>query len=437
MFQKQTLLILGAGASKPYGFPLGYELIENIINSIKYDTIFFPFMNENKNKIMNGDELSLEDYEVFRDIEKKDNILNTIRKKIVTGNLGQIIENKSLNLDISNSNIDNCIYQLIYPHNLIRVELYRIKELHQLSQMLEDFDPVSIDSFLKEHPEHKLAGQIMIIYCLIKCHDKKRFKKIISDTDITQKKEEICILKKTSDSHDNWYRYLLSDIKAGCKQSSDIMDNNLSIITFNYDVSLDYYLNHYLIQTPFFSDHASTYLKENLVIHHIYGSICNIDDGLDNFYNLVQSESSPIEVDAMNFHHLLYAYMESSKEEPRIKLIGDRLCGDAIEKINAADIIMFIGFSFDSDNLRVLGFPEDIHKYSELFPPKQFGSISTPKKIFYLDYMGKMNSLGNEFKELETTLNGGDKYTPYWKIRRSTASLISDAYFNDFRSSFF
>ena len=31
MFNKDTLLILGAGASKDYGFPTGSELIANIL----------------------------------------------------------------------------------------------------------------------------------------------------------------------------------------------------------------------------------------------------------------------------------------------------------------------------------------------------------------------------------------------------------------------
>lgn len=45
MFHKKTVLILGAGASKPYGYPIGRELISGIIEIIENDKIFRPNSN--------------------------------------------------------------------------------------------------------------------------------------------------------------------------------------------------------------------------------------------------------------------------------------------------------------------------------------------------------------------------------------------------------
>ena len=56
MFRNKTVFVLGAGASKPYGYPIGRELIDDIIDNIERDKIFLPqrhgqsrsyFYNEN------------------------------------------------------------------------------------------------------------------------------------------------------------------------------------------------------------------------------------------------------------------------------------------------------------------------------------------------------------------------------------------------------
>ena len=58
MFNTKTLFILGAGASAPYGYPIGKQLIQNIIDDME-DFIFIPkyqskkrppYWNENDKK---------------------------------------------------------------------------------------------------------------------------------------------------------------------------------------------------------------------------------------------------------------------------------------------------------------------------------------------------------------------------------------------------
>ncbi len=70
----------------------------------------------------------------------------------------------------------------------------------------------------------------MIVYCLLKCEDTSKF----------QFKNKT---NSEGDNHDNWYRYLLNDIISGCENNpSNINNNKLKIVTFNYDMSLDFYL---------------------------------------------------------------------------------------------------------------------------------------------------------------------------------------------------
>src|SRR5579863_1391995 len=82
MFEKQTLLVLGAGASRPYGFPLGDGLIKEIISSIRNDIVLFPCASENRSAIINNKMLNLSDYSNCITSEKSYEVLNSIRSCI-------------------------------------------------------------------------------------------------------------------------------------------------------------------------------------------------------------------------------------------------------------------------------------------------------------------------------------------------------------------
>lgn len=424
MFQKQTLLILGAGASKPYGFPLGEELINEIIKHIRHDSVFFPYTNENKSKILNNLELNLNEYEILRKKIDTHIFLKALRKlqnsKSSSQSYDQIIAS-------TNHMIDNRIYKFPETNdtNFIRIQLNQIKELKYLANALEDIDPTSIDSFLRDHPEHALAGRLMIFYHLIDLHDNKKFRKHIF---LDSKSANI-----NYQTSDNWYRHLLNDIKSGCRTPADILKNNLSIITFNYDVSLDYYLQEKLTHTSFFKSHTNEFL-DNLKINHVYGSLCD-PNNIEEFHNIRKNHSSLIERDIINLHHLLYGYLESTHENPRLKLIGERENIDTqqiIEKIKNAEKIIFLGFGFDANNLNLLGFNKPLAGYDSTFLlSKNMGGIPSTKKICYLDFEGKMQGLHYEFQELSNHINLLHHHKPL-RIIRSTESSISKAY-NDFK----
>lgn len=50
MFKSETLFILGAGSSYPYGYPLGKELVKHIIDNIKSDQILIPLLQNLRTK---------------------------------------------------------------------------------------------------------------------------------------------------------------------------------------------------------------------------------------------------------------------------------------------------------------------------------------------------------------------------------------------------
>ncbi|MBU4460126.1 MAG: hypothetical protein KJ579_06130, partial [Verrucomicrobia bacterium] len=76
----------------------------------------------------------------------------------------------------------------------------------------------SIDAFLAHHPPFSLAGRLAIAACLIP-HERPA--------------------NLYSRGTDNWYRRLLSAMDA---PFADFAKNRLSIITYNYDRSLEFFL---------------------------------------------------------------------------------------------------------------------------------------------------------------------------------------------------
>ena len=74
------------------------------------------------------------------------------------------------------------------------------------------------------------------------------------------------------DVNKDWYRFLVHRLVVGCKKSSDIFENSVTFVTFNYDMSLEYYLFQALSFNDIFNEaDVETFLRERIV--HVYGSI--------------------------------------------------------------------------------------------------------------------------------------------------------------------
>jgi hypothetical protein len=363
MFIDKTLFILGAGASYPYGFPLGKDLIKKIINSVRKDQVFFPYTENNRNNVnQENHPLELHDYKIFHGEDKPDRCLSEIRKSLnMEGEIKKLI--KAFTIPIARKSAEGTRYKLANKHDLVTVSLNSIEKLRHLADDLEEFDPVSIDSFLRGHREHEDAGKVMIIYCLLHLHNSYDFKiseKELQDTALNRK------INGAKD-RDNWYSYLLNDVTSGCRDPQDILKNDISILTFNYDVSLDFYLKDHLSRISYFQENKKNYAEEflkKMELSHVYGKVCDAELTKELYeINSVKKAVVPtnnsdknIRRECVSFHHLLYAYLNRDN----IKLIEDRKSADDDAQLkykqmiqDAANIII-IGFSFDRDNLDVL-----------------------------------------------------------------------------------
>lgn len=180
----------------------------------------------------------------------------------------------------------------------------------------------SIDAFLEQNPEHLEMGRLLIARQL--------------------KKQEA--IERLFPPHDSgWYQYLFNKIISGGPER--IHENALSIITFNYDRSLECYLHEAIqFRCSLSSDAAAERLRSLQIIHPhgTLGAYPEISYG---------QEASKDEL------------LEISKGIKIIHELHDSPSGfcsrefeAANECLQQAERILFLGFGFHIDNVRRFNF---------------------------------------------------------------------------------
>ncbi len=397
MFNKETLFILGAGASVPYGYPVGTKLITDIITDMG-DKILLPINSLQSGRMLEivGDpkySFNKNDaaHDNYYDLDKFIGPFDDITKK-------KLLEDGRL-LRCSQENADEHYYQLA-PYDLYETTIDNIKQFRELKVALRAFNPISIDTFLRDNPSHAVAGKIMINYSLLKKEQLKEF--------------EI-------ENQDDWYRYLLNDMssQSGVNPES-LLQNKVSFITFNYDLSLDYYLYNRLLQIEQFQAETGgkqigkqfweTLSKER--IKHVYGQLYP-HELLDKYGQFGSNDSSK-----NNLERFLFAL--ENKDQIKLMQEDRKILTSQFESfVKKAEEIIVIGFAFDRSNLDVLGFPVSERGY------KDFNS----KKIKILNFKGEMTHLKEECDNIEKHAHLNEN-----TFKISTAEKIIHAYQNDFKT---
>lgn len=248
MITKKTVLILGAGASAPYGFPTGQSLLQKICD------------------IGHGSKL--------------DHFTNDLRF-----DRRQSIE------------FFNALW---------------------MSGMM------SVDAFLEHRPEFLKIGKGAIAFSLIPF----------------EHSEQLFSMKTRGE---DWYQHLFNKLST---RFEDLGKNNLSILTYNYDRSLEYYFltaikNSYGTTI----DQAAENLKMIPIIH-LHGQLGQLT-GLSN------------EVEDIRDYEKTINYKSLKTAAEGIKIIHEGIEGNsefssAHRLISEAEIICFLGFGYDPTNLERL-----------------------------------------------------------------------------------
>ncbi len=187
------------------------------------------------------------------------------------------------------------------------------EDLNEFFEHLAFDDWSSPDAFLEKHPEVMTTGKYLITRSLSQCE---------SEWGVA--------------SNRGWYNRLISAI--GVDHVDKLKRNQLSIVSFNYDRSLDFRLHKYVERrfklTP---DDAWQTLNDAIPLIHLHGI-------------LGEYPKWPFGHQA-DFH-------ERAQSIKIVSEIGDNLPAfqQASKLLNDADRVIVIGFGFAPDNVRRLNF---------------------------------------------------------------------------------
>lgn len=281
MITKQTVFILGAGASTPYGYPTGAGL-----------------------------------------------------KKMICYESRELLDQLIPIADGHGSGWEKDKKDTIKKHT--------VKFIERFSQVPSDF----IDRFLETNakvPDIPETGRILIALSILYSEKKSKFLNDEAGKDIAL----------------DWYKdlFLLMDEKLrGFDAYLEFKKNKVNFITFNYDRSLEHFLYNSLLQT-----YGSINLREHRPLDLIPFKFIHVYGKIDNF---------PWEDPSGSEYGTKYGVRDILRVADNIKLIHERdnkFLNEIKELVREAENIFFLGFGYDEDNMRALGWPKNFNANKDIF----------------------------------------------------------------------
>lgn len=177
---------------------------------------------------------------------------------------------------------------------------------------------MSVDAFLEHQPDLIDVGKAAIASVLAKNE------RPVDLIDVTRSKS-------------NWYTYLFNKLNATAEQFSQ---NHLSILTYNYDRSLEFYLVTSLKHSYSLSDGEALELLRSIPIVHLHGQLSDKSFGDVDGCNYGEFDSDEALKRAASGLKIIHEEIDS---HPQFK--------QAHELLTKAEIVCFLGFGFDATNL--------------------------------------------------------------------------------------
>lgn len=183
----------------------------------------------------------------------------------------------------------------------------------------------SVDAFLEYRPEYLEVGKAAIAAALIPYEDPAK-------------------LGRGQDGP-HWYEYLFTQLSA---PKEDFANNQLRVVTFNYDRSFEYFLLQALQHTYGVTDLEAAELLRLIPIRHVYGQLGSLPQlsrsASDHLRNYEAEVRSP-------------AIRSCSSQIQIVHEISDEeeLFADVREWLAETRKVAFVGFGYHPTNLRRLG----------------------------------------------------------------------------------
>jgi len=345
MISKNTVLVLGAGASMDYGFPSGEELLQDIINILDGS-----LLSENKQaKQLAIASIAYKYYEMKKESKK---------------------------------------YNVTALFNAVKA--FKERFIRSNTASIDDF----IDQIPKDREELKVIGKILIILSISRREKENR---LLYKNEKLEQSHRYC--KELEMTHQGgvislvrgWYNHLWRKLYYG----GDVIKNlkNLTIISFNYDRSLEQYLYLGLLGMSKPDEECKRILNDNLFVHHVYGKLGNLlwqdkeNDGATHNYasfdmklfdqhaSLLRNDPQPGEIP--NAYTSLNGYDKMRKILVEIASIVDEIrtytesteetesIGLVKQKLSQCEDLFFLGFGYHPENMKWF-VPKEIAKNKNL-----------------------------------------------------------------------
>ena len=208
------------------------------------------------------------------------------------------------------------------------------KECEEFQESLRLANPPSIDIFLKHRPSLARYGKLLIASALT------------ANESVTGQDNNY--VREVRGSSDDWYQYLWGELSAGANSPEDLLKNNLSFVTFNYDKSLENYLFHACknLYDGCTNEQALRFI-DHLNIIHVFGTTGGDPGGRD--FRSYKSSLQGIGVDViLEIAKSLLTIGEAESFETS-HLLNIR------KAISISDRLIILGFGYHPENMEILG----------------------------------------------------------------------------------
>ncbi len=194
----------------------------------------------------------------------------------------------------------------------------------------------SVDSFLEHRPEFIRVGKLVIALSLIPAEEDSR-------------------LVSLGSRSDGCYQYIFAKMTSGAR-FEQFNNNQLAIITFNYDRSFERYLFSAVMNTYGKSYDECTAVLKQVPIIHVHGSLGKLpwqssDSDEDKREYAPDTEHKELQIAANQI--LIVSEGQDTSEEFK----------KAIQYLHAAERVYFLGFGYNGTNLhrlQIAGMPPEM-----------------------------------------------------------------------------
>ena len=348
MFNRKTVFVLGAGASWHYGYPTGEGLVQKIATTAE---------------------------------QLREHFLACARQWFPP-------------------KLPSFVGPITDPSRPMDPWMKAAAKCDDLTLRLRQVNPLVIDYFLGHNPSVQDIGRLLICWVILASEERYLGKRgnpnrieLFEQSPFKRERESIPGLDIAM-FKDDWGRFVLHKIAMGCSESGDLHKNNVSFVTFNYDVSLEYALHHGLnAMDTFKQQDVEQFLQEPRIIH-CYGEVREAVDPpkrtIPFAYFFTAPRAHEREQALVTAQHqagclaLLDEVFEASKRlytiDPRDKITNLASMGVAREAIAQAEIVYVLGYGFDENNNARIGMVNGFGRGQKAVMFTNFGDINRVNK---------------------------------------------------------